>query len=337
MNTYSKHSETSAMERVNSCFQDPIGMSSPLATTSETSLDWTPQQVSSKIFLIRGQHVLLDNHLASMYGVETKALNKAVGRNLNRFPNHFRFQLTPKEWSDLRFQLGTSSDTHGGRRFAPYVFTEQGVAMLSAILNSKRAVHVSIKIVDTFVEMRRFFLQNADLFQKVERIEIRQLEHIAESDEKFNKLFNALDGHLSSDNPRQGVFFDGQIFDAYSLTCRLIRSAKKSIDLIDNYIDESVLTMLSKRNQGVSASIHMAKPSKQLQLDLEKHNSQYPPIHLQIADGWHDRFLIIDHQDFYHIGASLKDLGKKCFAFSKLEAIKPDILQKFPIGQPTSL
>jgi phage regulator Rha-like protein len=314
-----------------------MNTSTPIAKTVKNSLELTQQQVSAKIFLIRNHHVLLDNHLAAMYGVETKALNKAVSRNLDRFPDHFRFQLNQEEWIDLRFQLGTSSDSHGGRRFAPYVFTEQGVAMLSAVLNSQRAVQVSIRIMDTFVEMRRFFLQNANLFQKVERIEVRQLAHIAESDEKFNTLFNALDSHRVSDPPRQGVFFNGQIFDAYALASKIIRGAKKSIDLIDNYIDESVLTMLSKRNQGVSASIHMAKPSKQIQLDLEKYNAQYPPIQLQIAVGWHDRFLIVDRQDVYHIGASLKDLGKKCFAFSRLDSLSPDILQKFPQGQPTDL
>ena len=314
-----------------------MNTSTPIAETVKNSLELTPQQVAGKIFLIRDQHVLLDNHLAAMYGVETKALNKAVSRNLDRFPDHFRFQLTPEEWMDLRFQLGTSSDSHGGRRFAPYVFTEQGVAMLSAVLNSQRAVQVSIRIMDTFVEMRRFFLQNANLFQKVERIEVRQLAHIAESDEKFNMLFNALDSHRVSNPPRQGVFFNGQIFDAYALASKMIRRAKKSIDLIDNYIHESVLTMLSKRNQGVSASIHMAKPSKQIQLDLEKYNAQYPPIQLHIAESWHDRFLIIDRQDIYHIGASLKDLGKKCFAFSRLDSLTPDILQKFPQGRPTDL
>lgn len=306
----------------------------PMASSLVLSDDLAPRQVSDRIHFIRGQHVILDSDLAWMYGVETKALNKAVSRNANRFPEHFRFQLLPNEWSNLRFQSGTSSATHGGRRFLPFAFTEQGVAMLSAVLSSDRAVQVSIRIMDSFVEMRRFFLQNATLFEKVDQLELRQLAHIAESDEKFNKLFNALEKSTTSDIASQGIFFEGQIFDAYAFVSALIRKAKKTINLIDNYIDESVLLLLGKRKSGVSAIIHTGRPTKQLQLDLCKNNEQYPPIHLAVSPGWHDRFLIIDNHAVYHIGASLKDLGKKCFAFSRMDQMALQILNKLADHQP---
>ena len=306
----------------------------PVSTSLVLTDDLAPRQVSSRIHFIRGQHVILDSDLAWMYGVETKALNKAVSRNARRFPEHFRFQLSPDEWSNLRFQSGTSSVTHGGRRFLPYAFTEQGVAMLSAVLSSDRAVQVSIRIMDAFVEMRRFFLQNSTLFEKVNRLELRQLAHIAESDEKFNKLFNALEKSSTTDLATQGIFFEGQIFDAYAFVSALIRKAKKSINLIDNYIDESVLLLLGKRKSGVSAIIYTGKPSKQLQLDLCKNNEQYPTIQLAISPGWHDRFLIIDNQAVYHIGASLKDLGKKCFAFSRMDQMALQILNKLADSPP---
>ena len=271
------------------------------------------QQIQNHIYTIRNQQVMMDTDLAELYGVETKQLNKAVSRNLERFPERFRFQLTQKEYTNLRFQNGTSSSEHGGRRYMPYVFTEQGVSMLSAVLRSKIAVEVSIQIIDSFVEMRKFVTQNALLFQKIEIIEQKQQK----TDERLDKVLNAIE---SNDiNPKQGVFFDGQIFDAYVLMSSLIKEAKKSVVLIDNYIDETTLVHLShKVPKDVSISILTKVISKGLKLDLEKHNAQYATIEVKQLKHAHDRFLLIDEK-IYHLGASLKDLGKKWFAFSLIE------------------
>jgi hypothetical protein len=210
----------------------------------------------------------------------------------------------------------------GGRRYLPYAFTEQGVAMLSAVLRSETAIDVSIKIMQAFVAMRKFIIKNAEIFSRLEKVEYKLIEH----DKKFEALFNALDN--KEDVPIQGIFFDGQIFDAYKFVCDLIRSAKKSIILIDNYIDESVFTLLTKRNFNVKATIYVGTITKQLKLDLEKHNAQYPHIEINSIENIHDRFLIIDNKDIYHIGASLKDLGKKVFAFSKMDKEGLKILEK---------
>lgn len=207
----------------------------------------------------------------------------------------------------------TSNGDKMGLRRPPYAFTEQGVAMLSAVLRSETAVKVSIQIMQTFVEMRRFMLSNADMFKRIDLLEIRQLQ----TEKKVDAVLDAIG--TQELEPKQGVFFDGQIFDAYIFASKLIRKAKTSIVLIDNYVDESVLTMLSKRKRDVSARIYCKRITKQLRLDLERHNAQYPPIQLVSFDAAHDRFLILDDTAVYHIGASLKDLGKKWFAFSKIE------------------
>lgn len=295
--------------------------------------------VASRIFTLRGVHVLLDSHLAEMYQVETKALNRAVKRNPDRFPVEFCFQLTAEEWQDLRCQPGTSSLADSlrfqsgtlntpargqHRKYLPHVFTEQGVAMLSAVLHSETAVKVSIRIIEAFVEMRRFLLNNAHLIQKMEHVEVRQLRHIADTDEKFNQVFNALKGQ-PDEPPRQGIFYNGQIFDAYTFAASLIKQAKTSLILVDNYVDESVLLMFSKRRPAVSATIYTKKISRQLALDLHKHNAQYPPIEIKIIARCHDRFLLIDQQEVYHLGASLKDLGKQCFAFSRMDTLSEEI------------
>ena len=266
-----------------------------------------------KIHLIRGSHVMLDRDLAELYQVETKSLNQSVKRNLERFPQSFMFQLSVEEFLDWKSQFVTSNGDKMGLRRPPYAFTEQGVAMLSAILRSDSAIQVSIQIMQAFVEMRRFMLSNAKMFQRVELLEIKQVQ----TEQKVDAVLDAI-GSLELE-PRQGVFFDGQIFDAYSLVSKLVRKAKISIVLVDNYIDDSVLTLLSKRRKNVSARIYCKRISKQLRLDLEKHNAQYPAIEIVPFDAAHDRFLILDGTSVYHIGASLKDLGKKWFAFSKIE------------------
>jgi hypothetical protein len=213
--------------------------------------------------------------------------------------------------------------------FLPYAFTEQGVAALSAVLTSARAIEVGVLIVRAFVEMRKLLMANSYLFQKVDRIEIRQLHHIAQTDQKFDTIFSALE-NPANQAPQQGIFFNGQIFDAYRFVSDLVKSARKSIELIDNYADETTLLILSKRRRSCAAIIYTAKISRQLELDLRKHNEQYPAIEVHLLRGWHDRFLVIDGKQVYHFGASLKDLGKRCFAFSRLDSIAADITAKLP-------
>ncbi len=269
------------------------------------------ENIKNMIFTLRGQQVMIDRDLAVLYGVETKVLNQAVKRNIERFPADFRFQLTDIE----RIELVTNCDRFVKLKHSsnnPYAFTEQGVAMLSAVLRSETAVKMSIKIIKAFVEMKRFISNNVALFQRLENLEMKQIT----TDKKIEILFNALENNTL--HPKQGIFYDGQIFDAYKFVSGLIKSAKKSIVLIDNYVDESVLTLFSK-NQKINVVIYTKNFGKQLQLDLKKYNSQYRPIEIRRFDKSHDRFLIIDNSDVYHFGASLKDLGKKWFAFSKFD------------------
>ncbi|MDR2230166.1 MAG: ORF6N domain-containing protein [Flavobacteriaceae bacterium] len=273
----------------------------------------TQKEIENRIYTIRGQQVMLDSDLAKIYQVETKAFNQAVKRNKDRFPESFCFELTAQEWESLRSQIVTSSSKHGGRRYLPLIFTEQGIAMLSAVLRSDIAVKVSIEIINAFVKMRKILITNASLFQRMDQIELKQIQ----ADRKFEELFNALDsGKLHSD---KGVFYDGQIFDAYTFVADIIRSAKRSVILIDNYVDDSVLSLLGKRPDTASATIYTKNISDQLRLDVRKYNSQYSPISVELFSDAHDRFLIIDRTELYHIGASLKDLGKKWFAFSRMD------------------
>ncbi len=270
------------------------------------------QEIENRIFTIRNTQVMVDRDIAEIYGVETKVLNQAVKRNLERFPEKFRFQLTQFE----RDELVTNCDRLQNLKHSsviPYVFTEQGVSMLSAVLRSDTAVLVSIKIIDAFVEMRKFISANAGIFQRLDKVEQKQIE----TDNKFEQIFKALED--KSIKPKQGIFYDGQVFDAYVFVADLIKTAKKSIILIDNYVDETVLQLFTKRDKNVSVSIYTKTISKTLKQDLEKHNAQYPKIEIKKFDKAHDRFLIIDETTVYHIGASLKDLGKKWFAFSKME------------------
>ena len=272
-----------------------------------------PKEIRNLIYTIRGKQVMLDSDLASLYQVETKNLNKAVKRNIERFPASFCFQLTEKEVENLRFQIGTSSLNYGGRRYLPYVFTEQGVAMASAILRSDIAVKMSVQIMEAFVEMRRMLISNASLFHRLDNIELRQLE----ADQKFEEIFKALESDKL--HSEKGIFYNGQVFDAYAFVSDIIRSAGSSIILLDNYVDDTVLTLLGKRNDNVTATILTKSISHQLRLDLQRYNSQYTVIDIEIFSDAHDRFLIIDNTELYHIGASLKDLGKKWFAFSRMD------------------
>ncbi|MDY0181656.1 ORF6N domain-containing protein [Aliarcobacter skirrowii] len=297
------------------------------------------QTIQDKIYTIRGVQVMLDEDLAVLYGVETKNLNKAVNRNMDRFPEKFRFQLTQEEYDNLKFQIGTSSlnaslrsqfvtleKQHGGRRYLPYVFTEQGVSMLSAVLRSKTAIEVSIKIIDSFVNMRKFLSQNASLFTRIDSIEKRQISYEIKNDTKVDAILNAIEEKGTPQ--KQHIFYDGQIFDAYLFVSDIIKSAKSSIKLIDNYIDESTLVLFTKRDAKVDMKIYTKTISKELKLDLEKHNAQYPKIEIKKFELSHDRFLIIDEKEVYHFGASLKDLGKKWFAVSKMDINSFELLGK---------
>ena len=277
------------------------------------------------IKVIRGQQVMLDRDLATLYGVETKRLNEQVKRNIKRFPEDFMFQLTKDEC--LRSQIATLNEGRGQHlKYMPYVFTENGVAMLSSILRSDTAIEVNIRIMRAFTSMRHFLQNNAEVFQRLSTMEYHQLEmqqHLQESDKRIEEVFRRLDE--GNAKPKQGVFYNGQIYDAYTFVSGLIKSAKKRIVLIDNYVDETVLTLLDKRDNNVSAIIYTQQISRQFQLDIDRHNAQYAPIDVEAFHLSHDRFLCID-DDVYHIGASIKDLGKKWFGFSKMEILTPDEL-----------
>lgn len=288
------------------------------------------QHIENRIFTFRDQQVMIDSDLAELYQVETKVLNQAVKRNISRFPESFRFQLNDNEFNELvtgsdRFDSlrsqSVTSNKRGGRRYLPYAFTEQGVAMLSAVLRSDVAVQVSIQIMNAFIAMRKQLHSNQLLLNRLDRVELKQLE----ADQKFEQIFSALE--RKNPDPVQGIFYDGQVFDAYQFVADLVRKADQSIILLDNYVDDTVLTLLSKRKQGVDCLILTKEIGKQLQLDIEKHKTQYPPIAVKVLDKAHDRFLILDKQEIYHIGASLKDLGKRWFAFSKLDASGVTILE----------
>ncbi len=289
-----------------------------------SKLTFAQKEIENRIFHFRGTQVMLDSDLANIYKVETRVLNQAVNRNIERFPELFRFQLIETEFENWKSQNVMSenhnlksqnvmSSAHGGRRSLPYAFTEQGVAMLSAVLRSDVAVKVSIQIISAFVEMRKLIANHYELLQRMDGIERKQIE----TDQKFEQVFKALESKNAI--PNQGVFFDGQVFDAYELASKIIRTAKKSIVLIDNYIDESTLTHLSKKTKAVKVLLLTKTMSNQLNLDVKKANEQYGNFEIREFANSHDRFIIIDNSDVYHLGASLKDLGKKWFAFSKMD------------------
>ena len=283
------------------------------------------EKIENLILVIRGKQVMLDRDLAWLYGVDTKVLNQAVKRNIERFPIHFRFQLTENETTELVTNCDRLQALKHSSVF-PYAFTEQGVAMLSTVLRSETAVNVSIHIMDAFTAMRHFIASNAQVFQRLEVMEKNQLAlnaHQIETDHKLEEVFRRLDD--GSVKQEQGIFFDGQIFDAYMFINDRLREAKKRIVLIDNYIDETVLAMLDKRGKDVTAKVYTKNISRQLSLDFDKHNAQYAPIEVEQFDRAHDRFLCID-DTVYLIGASIKDLGKKWFGFTKIDGWTTDEL-----------
>lgn len=270
------------------------------------------EKIQNRIFTIRGVQVILDRDLASFYDVKPIRLREQVKRNPNRFPDDFVFVLSEIEVDYMVSQNAIPSKQSLGGSL-PLVFTEQGVAAVSGVIKSEKADKVSVAIARAFVAMRKFLLNNASVFQRLDQVELKQLK----TDEKLEQIFNALEA--GKPEPTQGIFFDGQIFDAYAFTSALIKKAKKEIILIDNYIDESTLTHLSKKAENIKALLLTKSITEQLQLDVRKANEQFALFEVKELKTSHDRFLIIDQKELYHLGASLKDLGKKWFAFSKLD------------------
>jgi hypothetical protein len=291
--------------------------SKTMATTLLTIQDTTPQQIESKILTVRGVHVMIDKDLAALYGIPTGRMNEQVKRNMERFPEHFRFQLTQMERDEVIAICDNLKDLKYNPSL-PYCFTEQGVAMLSAVLHTPTAVRISVQIMEAFVQMRHTLAANRQIIQRLETIEHHQLsmsQHQAETDNRLDEVFRLLDEARPA--PKQGIFFDGQVYDAYQLVSDLVRKAKKSIVLIDNYIDDTVLTVLDKRKSGVKATVYTKHLTKQLQLDIQRHNQQYAAIEVLTFHKSHDRFLLIDNE-VYHLGASVKDLGQRWCAFSRI-------------------
>jgi hypothetical protein len=292
--------------------------------------------IRNRIYTIRGAQVMLDSDLAELYGVDVRRLNEQVRRNIDRFPIDFRFRLTSSEYHILRSQNATldvgetlisqnvtlKKGRGKHRKYLPYAFTEQGVAMLSAVLRSDTAVITSIQIINAFVAMRRFIASNAAIFQRLDTLELKQTD----TDKKMDQVLNALES--GEVRPKQGIFFDGQVFDAHNFVSDLFRSADKSVVIIDNYLDDSVLTHLTKRKKSVAVTLLTRNISKSLAQDVTKCNEQYPPIQIMEFENVHDRFIIIDNATVYHFGASLKDLGKKWFAFSKMDIGIVEMLAK---------
>lgn len=294
------------------------------------------EEIKNLIYTIRGKQVMLDSDVAMLYHYPTKRINESVNRNKQRFPENFCFQLTEEEYKSLRFknltlneanskdeiqnnslrsQIATLDKNIGRgkhRKYLPYVFTEQGIAMLSGLLKNDIAIQVSINIMNAFVEMRRFFAVNGQLFERLTNVEYKLLEH----DKKFDKVFDRLQ---NEENIKQRIFFDGQIYDAYSLIIDIIKRANKKILIIDNYIDDSVLKMLTKKDKNVEVIILTSDKSNIQQIDIQKFNKEYPILKLAKTNKFHDRFIVIDNKEMYHLGASIKDLGKKCFGINKIE------------------
>ena len=283
--------------------------------------DISNEEIKNLIYTISGKQVMLDSDVARLFNYTTKDLNRNVKNNIERFPEYYCFQLTEEEYKSLRCKIFTLNENGRGqhRKYLPYVFTEYGITMLAGLLKSDIAVNVSIKIVNTFIEMRKFLIQNGQIFERLTNIEYKLLEH----DKKFNEVFNQLQ---VEENIKQKIFFEGQIYDAYSLIIDIIKKANKKILIIDNYIDDSVLKMLTKKNNNVEVVILTSDKSNIQQIDIQKFNKEYPILKVAKTNKFHDRFVIIDNEEMYHLGASIKDLGKKCFGINKIEDV--EIIEK---------
>lgn len=285
--------------------------------------------IENLIFTIRDKQVILDSDIAMLYEVETKKLNQAVKRNIERFPEEFCFKLTEIEYNSLRSQFVTLKNHGRGqhKKYLPYVFTEQGIAMLSAVLHSQKAIEVSIDIMKAFVEMRKFIINNQILFEKISNMELKQIEYQRKTNKKFDEVFKQIE---SNKQINQKVFFEKQIYDAFSIIIELIKKADKEIILIDNYVDINTLNILAKKKDNSNVIIYTRNDTKLTSKDIDKFNLQYPKLELKFTDKFHDRFLILDQKIIYHIGASIKDAGKKCFGITliKYNSIIKDILEK---------
>lgn len=292
-------------------------------------VSYETKDIKNLIYSIRGKQVMLDSDVAMLYHYKTKRINETVARNKDRFPENFCFQLNEIEVENLRSQFATSSlekerwsqiataserDKYRNKKYLPYVFTEQGIAMLSGLLRNEIAIKVSISIMNAFVEMRKFISANGQVFERLTKVEYKLLEH----DKKFDDVFNELQKDEKSEF-KQKIFFEGQIYDAYHLLIDIIKQAKEKILIIDNYVNDSILEMLTKKNKNVKAVILTSDKSNISKLDIQKFNKEYPVLEIAKTNKFHDRFIVIDNKEIYHVGASLKDLGKKCFAISKME------------------
>ena len=273
------------------------------------------KNIKELIYTIRGKQVMLDSDVARLYQCETKYLNRVVKRNIERFPDEFCFQLKEEEYKSLRCQFVTLEKNKRGqhRKYMPYAFTEHGITMLAGLLNSDIAVDISIRIVKAFITMRKFLITNGQVFERLTNVEHKLLEH----DNKINQVFDVL--QKDKEEFKQKIFFKGQIWDSYELIINIIRRANKKIIIIDNYIDDTILEMLQKKNKNVEVVIITTEHCRITQLDIKKFNGQYPVLKIAKTDKFHDRFIIIDNKELYHCGASLKDLGKKCFGINKIE------------------
>ena len=280
------------------------------------------EEIQNLIYTIRGKQVMLDSDVAMLYHYETKKINQAVKRNIDRFPERFCFRLTEKELETMWSQSVTTSkledNKYRSKKYLPYVFTEQGIAMLSGLLKNEIAIQVSIKIMDSFVEMRKYINLYKHLFEKVITIESKIDKKFIEYDKKFDEVFNQLQ---HEENIKQKIFFEGQIYDAYILIIDIIKKANKKILIIDNYIDDSVLKMLTKKNKNVEVVILTSEKSNIQNIDIQKFNKEYPILKVAKTNKFHDRFIVIDNKEMYHLGASIKDLGKKCFGINKIEDV----------------
>ena len=300
------------------------------------------EKIKSLIYTIRGKQVMLDSDVAMLYHYSTKRINETVNRNKQRFPENFCFKLTNGEYDVLRFkditlnkdsiqenfenslrsQFATLNENIGRgkhRKYLPYVFTEQGIAMLSGLLKNDIAIQVSINIMNAFVEMRKFLMLNGQVYERLTSVEYKLLEH----DKKFDEVFNRLE---LEENIKQRIFFEGQIYDAYSIIIDILKKASKKILIIDNYVDDSVLKMLAKNKNNVEVVIFTSNKSNIQNIDIQKFNKEYPILKIAKTNKFHDRFIVIDNKEMYHLGASIKDLGKKCFAINRIEDI--EIIEK---------
>ena len=283
------------------------------------------ENIKNLIYTIRGKQVMIDSDVAMLYHYETKNINKAMKRNVDRFPEDFCFQLTMTELKEMWFQNGTTFEKENikyrSEKYLPYVYTEQGISMLAGILKNEIAVQVSISIMRAFVEMRKFIASNGRVFERLINVEYKLLEQnkmLTDHEKKFEKVFDELQKNEETEFKQQ-IFFNGQIYDAYSLIIDIIKTAKEKIVIIDNYVDDSILKMLAKKNKNVEVIILTSQNCNLTKLDVKKFNEQYPTLKMVKTDKFHDRFIIIDNKELYHCGASLKDLGKKCFGINKIE------------------